>query len=391
MKMFANGSTLVTRPTQFTEEVSGGAMVRNDPYFKKLPATWSYVIIHREAFNNDENPEVPCHTIIRTVPPNPWMKSYGNTGVNIDDPVVSGLFADWDRNTVRNLALDRLNEKVRGGLDLSVSVFEARQTKRMLKSTAKLLNFARSQRPKGGYKHRLGSTKDVANGYLQFKYGWSPLLNDIFGIANESIRMHMNALQKYTASAKMPLKSTKLVLRAIDGVNCNAKRAMEGESRCRFAIWMKMPPTAFDLARFTSLNPISIGWELIPYSFVVDWVYDVGSYLRNVETAMLYGSQFVRGYTSEIFACETVETISGHSSTAFDGTIDKLDGMKAWNKYLQFQRTVLGSYPFPWRPSFKVDLSSDNLITSAALLRQLLDDAPKGTGGGGGGTIKRPR
>lgn len=391
LKMFGDGSSLITRPNQLQEQVTPGALLRNDPKRRKLPATWDYTIYHREAFNTDENPEVPFLTQTRTSPPNPWLRCFGNTGVHIPDPTLSGLNADWDRNSVRNLALNRLNEKVRGGLDLSVSAFEAGQTKRMLKATGNLLRFARGKMPKGGYKGP-GSTKDIANGWLQFKYGWNPLLSDIFAVADESIRMHMNYLQKFTASGKLPFKLTSKNERGIEGFPFEAIRTSEGKATYRFTIWMQMPQNAFEVARFTSLNPISIGWELIPYSFVVDWVYDIGSYLRNVETAFLYGLQFVRGYTSELFVCETIETISGKQyKSPFDGSVYKADGMKAWNRTIKFHRDVLSSYPFPWRPTFEANLSSDNLFTTATLLRQLLKDSPKTGNGSGASTSFRRR
>ena len=54
------------------------------------------------------------------------------------------------------------------------------------------------------------------------------------------------------------------------------------------------------VSTYTSMNPASIKWELVPYSFVVDWFYDIGSYLRGCETSTIYSSVFKAGWTSEL-------------------------------------------------------------------------------------------
>ena len=102
----------------------------------------------------------------------------------------------------------------------------------------------------------------------------------------------------------------------------------------------------------------------------------VGSYLRNFETALLYGARFKSGYVSELYY--------------YDGSEDSLPGQKfsfptanppkyVYNDYTsgririrKFRRTKLTSYPLPRPPSFKVDLGSEQLLSLAALLRQLL-------------------
>jgi hypothetical protein len=60
-----------------------------------------------------------------------------------------------------------------------------------------------------------------------------------------------------------------------------------------------------DLAAFASLgltNPLEIVWELLPYSFVLDWLVPVGRYLSVLDADM--GLQFLDGYWSTLTSVE---------------------------------------------------------------------------------------
>jgi hypothetical protein len=279
----------------------------------------------------------------------------------------------WDNRTAAyNTALGRLNDSVRGSLDLSVALGEAHTTVRMIKNLAKLVKFAKFRMPPGGF----GSARDVANGYLQYKYGWKPLISDIFRVADESIRITLNSLQKFYASARMPMGVSSVVY--YPGVHNVPNVLFERETLvrenfqgCRIGVSLMIPEDAFQLNRWTSLNPLSLAWELMPYSFVIDWCVDVGSYLRNLETAMLYNVTFQSGYVSEIFRyryrdkCENFQ----HHAPPYHYA---LNGISASVYHTQFVRTKLLAYPFPRLPSFDVSLNSGQLFSAAALLTQLL-------------------
>jgi len=286
---------------------------------------------------------------------------------------------EWDnRNAVYNLALSRLNDKVRGSLDLSIALGESRTTIRMLKNTAKLLSFARLRMPPGGF----GSSRDVANGYLQWKYGWKPLLSDVFDAANESISICVNHISKVHASAKLPLSGAGSVrygsvhntpnvpfVRVFDG-----GWTQGGFQGCKVGVTLEVPQNVHNASRWTSLNPLSITWELIPFSFVADWFLDIGSYLRNLETGLLYNSVFKTGYKSELFRASFTDECQFYQAPIPLGSQfeTKLFGLVAEYRHVEFLRTRLASYPLPHRPTFKVDLGSSQLFSAAALLRQLI-------------------
>jgi len=280
----------------------------------------------------------------------------------------------YNQSVVYNQALERLNAKVRGGLDLAVALAEIKSTTRMiakLKQLNPLMQISREDARRGKHKTRIGSTRDVANGWLEWQYGWKPLMSDIFGIADESIRVVINKVERIKASAKQPLTdSNRRFLGTVQSQVPYVIRDGKGFTACSMKIELDIP--AFDLARWTSLNPVSLGWELIPYSFVADWFFDVGSYLRNMETALLYNCRFRSGYVSELvvwdaehFVDTTFRNVVGDTTYTFGACTQTL-------RYRKFNRTKLTSYPFPRKPTFNVDLSSARLFSAAALLHQFL-------------------
>lgn len=273
----------------------------------------------------------------------------------------------WYRTQLYNSALSRLNEKVRGGLDIGVTLAEAGQTVRMIRSLARIRELVHHH---GGM--QLGSTADVANGWLLWQYGWRPLAQDVFDAANEGLNIALKVIKTVRASASMP--TVGLGPRTILSVNDNYvfQNVATGRQGCRIVLQLELPGATLD--RWSSLNPISLGWELIPYSFVVDWFYNVGNLLRNTETALLYDCRFLKGYVSEYFGADVSEDATAQSRYAGGNPAKtySTSGVISRAYYRRFQRTVLGSYPLPRAPTFRSNLGWQQLLSLAALLRQFL-------------------
>jgi len=125
-----------------------------------------------------------------------------------------------------------------------------------------------------------------------------------------------------------------------------------------------------DLARWGSLNPMSIGWEILPYSFVVDWFLNVGQFLRNAETALLYGSAVSDGYISTLRVAK-VEGFGGEIITSGSNYVQKTSG-SWWARRLSFTRSRLTTFPVPGKISLNTNLSSGKLMNAAGLLSQFL-------------------
>lgn len=274
-------------------------------------------------------------------------------GVNVANyPYLDALY---------NQALDKLTDQVRGDLDISVDLAEAHKTREMFNATRSIENYTKT------FVRRFGILKVASNAWLEYTYGIKPLLSTIYGAAEENIRVVLNKTARFRAratdywdpqTADVPTLWGRITV-PLD----------PGRWKASVTVGVDVRTEQFDPSRWSSLNPVSIAWELMPYSFVVDWFYNVGGYLRNMETAFLNSSKFRSGYKTTLQAGETgmriVKNVTNTNPTdvsLYTGTI----------KIVNINRALLTSYPRPLLPSFKASLGSRRLVSAAALLAQHL-------------------
>lgn len=292
------------------------------------------------------------------------------TGPLADSASLINVPANDNRSACYNKALGRLNEKMRGSLDISVDLAESAQARRMLTEVGKF------ERWFSGI-----GVKRWANEWLQLKYGWQPLLSSVYGAANELLE-HAEVLSHARGSATISETRKGIQTRVFDvsGVGdttchpVNIVSSTKLKNACLIDVTVGPPSSLTAASRWTSLNPLSIAWELTPYSFVVDWFFDVGSYLRDAETAYLYNSRFRGGFKSELFLYDTTGEVNfDHSNERiFSAAVVKVKA-KSTEKARMFSRTLLTSYPCPHLPRVETDLSWNRLITAAALVAQKVD------------------
>lgn len=347
------------RPSTYFQVSAGGIVKGNH----RDPNSWNYSVIRYRLWVGKFRTFYPALPVYDQSAPN---EAAYNAFAWADGPGAP----PWDQRTFcYNSALARLNGKIRGGLDLSVSLAESGQTLRMLKSLERIREWVSIS----GW----GSTKDLANGLLLFEYGWKPLLSDLFGILNEMLNTSFGGIKRFTAAHKVTIDgwTNAPKERFVYQNSWKMKSKGDGIQSCRFVVDFETT-ASFDLARWGSLNPVSLGWELIPYSFVIDWFYNIGGFLKAAETALLYDSRFKSGYVSELYAYRGTEELeAGQRIPYWSNTpikFEQCDGAKASVKAVTFYRTKLVSYPLPRAPEFRCDLNDEQLFSLAALLRQLL-------------------
>lgn len=207
----------------------------------------------------------------------------------------------------------------------------------------------------------------AANAWLELQYGWKPLLDDVYGAAETIARERgdrplINTIRK-TASVKRNHEAF--------SNNAGAGYTMTSSSRsavnamCSIAITYEVRNDALRLASSIGLtDPALLAWELLPYSFVVDWFLPVGGWLERANATS--GLLFHKGSCSELVRIVSSES---HQSSSF-----------AWNfvsdsevggghrEDLIFERTVLGSFPANPLPQFKNPVSFGHLSNALALL-----------------------
>lgn len=111
-------------------------------------------------------------------------------------------------------------------------------------------------------------SKQISKLWLEYWFGWSPFVNDIY----KGVKLLDSP---YPASYVTGVGVTNLVgqsqyqpynMTAI--VKCGAYVEVDNE-------------VLYRANQFGVVNPALIAWELVPFSFLVDWLIPVGNYLRS--------------------------------------------------------------------------------------------------------------
>lgn len=259
-----------------------------------------------------------------------------------------------------NKALDRIYEQVRGGMDLSVDLAEYKQTLAGISGASdQILGIAKHLRSIGGI------SKLASNTWLQWQYGIKPLMRTINDLASHQIELTTRPKYYIARASSRATSKSSTTISGLPGI-----QTQDASNRVLLKICFSVSNAErYALSTYTSLNPLSIAWELTPYSFVADWFIDIGGYLRMAETALLCGLECHGGMLTRTSLTKshtrTVGYVPPYNETYFD--CEALTEVKTLNRSI-----LAASMPMPQLPSFDVSLGSQRLLSAAALLRQFL-------------------
>lgn len=145
--------------------------------------------------------------------------------------------------------------------------------------------------------------QDISSNWLELRYGWQPLLSDIHGGA-EAMAEFLGTkpfIQSYKAQLTRVAPVAPNSLFTTIGSRTIVKRVI-----CRFNEDLTVG------ARLGLLNPEQVLWEKVPYSFVADWIYPIGTWLDTWGTlSNIPWKQFVQS-TLDIKECYTVSSGSSY-------------------------------------------------------------------------------
>jgi len=206
-----------------------------------------------------------------------------------------------DSSNAYNRALDQLYEEIRGGVDLSIDAFQLSQTEALAKSLWNVYRAANRFDLHTLYKEFKswrGGAKNISNLWLQWIYGLKPTIDDVVGAAHQlTVATERAMTVGLKASDREDINIVEMPA-AVNGTVFDRK-VVTGWKSASVVGRLRYQFTGGSLemaSRLSSLNPFSIGWELLPFSFVFDWAYNVGGYLRNFESALVSASSFKEGW-----------------------------------------------------------------------------------------------
>lgn len=270
------------------------------------------------------------------------------------------------RNRAKTEALLRLNE---GKANYGQFLVEAVETSNMLADSASrlfrgLLALKRGGLSSIGRAVRSVRGKDISSGYLEWMYGWLPLCRDIHA-------MHEDLKQKLSPPLVLEghrtVRSNEIstdVRTETQGKWNDRYQACIGRNHC--SIYARISDSVVAKAQASGLvNPLALAWEVVPYSFVVDWAMPVGNTLAALTASA--GLTFLDGYENEVREGHVVATYTRNGVTYLSGRGESLQC-----DVFALKRDKLSGFP---APAFygKSPFSTTHTANAINLLYQLFD------------------
>jgi len=111
--------------------------------------------------------------------------------------------------------------------------------------------------------------KDTSSAWLELHFGWSPLVGDIYDA--------IDVLQSEVPSRSFRGRG---VSRQGDsgGTTVKVSHTYVVKRQCKAEVYVSNPNLAL-ANQLGLINPAVVAWELVPWSFLVDWFIPVGSFL----------------------------------------------------------------------------------------------------------------
>ena len=210
----------------------------------------------------------------------------------------------------------------------------------------------------------------AARAFLEIQYGWRPLLQDVYGAAEFIAQKQSHEIRNVVRS-KISVKSSKdtsekLAILWTPVEDYITFRERRYDMSC--SLWFATSDSALATASQAGLlNPAQLVWELLPYSFVVDWFLPVGDYLKSQDA--IKGLGFEKGCFTEFWETKQRRVIhAGNARDLVTGVVYDING-RASCREVYCERIVLDDFPSAPFPSMKNPVSFEHAANAIALLR----------------------
>lgn len=236
-------------------------------------------------------------------------------------------------STFRSLA-NKLNTLRRGW-----NAFRGGDLKGLAKSLGK--KAAREFRRKDWRKH----SRNAGAAWLDFHFGWEPLMGDIYStvLALKAPPL-LETKVRATASGTQVDRGTSLTPWGV--------WRTEYTFQCRWLMqaYVSVSNPNHHLANQMGLvNPLTVAWEIVPFSFLVDWFIPIGSYLGSF-------SDFYGLTLRDAFTTNSRHAISAWNHSPFppaDDPVWSLNG-EAW---MVQRRLGIAAPVVAWQPPQRLSLA----------------------------------
>lgn len=205
--------------------------------------------------------------------------------------------------------------------------------------------------------------------WLALQYGWKPLVQDCYNSLKAVHKAWSDGSKAYTARGSFGVNSGDIQFDFRQATNVPKfrdvyhTRWVRGNGSVTYKI---SSPTIAALADLGITNPASIAWEILPYSFVVDWFLPIGPYLENLSYEQ--GLTFLNGWIT-IKATQSCTRAITDFYAYNDGIYSiEYSGGSGNGQAVYLERHALGGFPTPPLPRFKDPFSLGHVANALSLL-----------------------
>jgi len=216
--------------------------------------------------------------------------------------------------------------------------------------------------------YKVDTGNAVEKAWLELQYGWRPLLQDIHGAAEFLAQKQSHEVRNVVRSRQqLESHDDSQVFSAIDWTPLvNTVTFKERRYEISIVLWYSTPGGILATAKEAGFtNPAYLAWELLPFSFVVDWFLPVGKFLESLDAT--YGLSFEKGCITEFWDAKQKRIISANGRDLVTGMVYNWNG-KSECREVFCVRTPLEDFPGIVLPQFKNPLSFEHAANAIALL-----------------------
>jgi len=332
------------------------------PY--RLPRAYSFTRTEKVAYQGYYTQTInKDSTVSQTVDNRGTLTSYlGQPSVN---KTVDNSAAAWDKCLTKFYAALKNSEA-----SLNVTIGEFKETKQLMTALDinavsvhnkldKIYRRTRAEIRRNPTAWRSGSKK-LAGMVLFVNLAVRPLINDIENLKKHALRNDEKGVE-VLIQARASVKE----------VYTTPGITVDRNDRCEMhAIIEVVSPHIFENFRLGLTARPTLVWELVTLSFLVDYFYNIGGFLSNLEAAIFNNGVAIKsGYVTTGFK-ETRDFRIRSSSTS--STYDYVLSADAFERRVGKKREVLTTFPLPHLPALKLPKASTQLLNIAALLTRFI-------------------
>lgn len=232
--------------------------------------------------------------------------------------------------------------------------------------------------PKGSVGVATSSTRITsfaAETWLEYSYAWKPLLKDIYdhceALASAAVKTDF-VFRHARASARTERFHS---FKGSDGNGCfNWTVSQRTIRRSSIEVYYRLPLSGIsNIQALGVINPLEVVWEIVPFSFVVDWFLPVGDLIRSFSA--YNGLEFFSGLTtSNTISIKDLSFVSNGRKNPGGGPDHTYKGngsgkARTWSE--EKSRSAINDFPPPPSLEFKDPRSFAHAASAIALLQVL--------------------